>query len=249
MHLTDALTVLLRRWVVVLLGVLLTGGACYAVVKYVEPDYQASGQMLFLLPPEASGVSTPTSPFLNFQTGITTAGSLVAGRVTTKDAQRALAEEGADAEYAVALAPEAGPLLLITTKDKDPAVALKTRDAVMARLEADLAAIQVQARVPERQMITAQISSTSEHAEVLPGSRMRALAGVAGAGMLLTLLLAFGTDRLANLRRQRRERAAERGAGDPEAAADQDTAPVGHRSRMRVAGKQKGADGHSAMAS
>lgn len=249
MHLTDALTVLLRRWVVVLLGVLLTGGACYAVVKYVEPDYQASGQMLLLLPPEASGDSTPTSPFLNFQTGMTTAGSLIAGRVATKDAQRALAEAGNDAEYAVALAPDAGPLLLITAKDKDPEVALKTRDAVMSRIATDLADIQVTARVPKKQLITAQITSTSEHAEVLPGSRMRALAGAAGAGLLLTLLLAFGTDRIANLRRERRARAAKPEHGDPESTADRDSAPESTRSRMRVAGKQKGADGPSAMAS
>ncbi|WP_244931730.1 hypothetical protein [Nocardioides sp. W7] len=248
MYLADALTVLLRRWVVVLLGVLLTGGACYAVIKYVEPDYQASGQMLFLLPPEASGESTPTSPFLNFQAGLSTAGSLVAGRVATKDAQRELAAEGNSAEYAVALTPEAGPLLVITSKDKDPAVALATRDAVMDRISADLAAIQTTARVPNRQMITAQISSTSENAEVLPGSRMRALAGAAGAGMLLTLLLAFGTDRIANLRRERRARAAERGKGDPEAAADEE-ASAASPSRMRVAGEHKEAGGTSAMAS
>jgi len=78
---------------------------------------------------------------------------------------------------------------------------------------------------------------------------MRALAGAAGAGLLLTLLLAFGTDRIANLRRERRARAAKPEHGDPESTADRDSAPESTRSRMRVAGKQKGADGPSAMAS
>jgi capsular polysaccharide biosynthesis protein len=247
MHLTDALGVLLRRWIVVLAGLALTCGGCFAVLSKVEPDYQATGQMLLLLPPEATGVESPTSPFLNFQAGLSTAGSLVAGRVATKDAQRELAAEGLTATYAVALAPEAGPLLQITAKAKDPAVALATRDAVMERITADLASIQKEARVPERQIISTQISSTSKEAEVLPGSRIRALAGAGGAGLLLTLLLAFGIDRIATARRLRRERAL---AVDLEEVPED--VPEEPRPSVRVARGQRGgrgADGPSAMAS
>ncbi|MEI5672944.1 MULTISPECIES: hypothetical protein [unclassified Nocardioides] len=239
MYLADAFAALLRQWLVALVGLLLTGAACGWVIQNVEPDYQASGQMMFLLPPEATGAATPTSPFLNLPNGLSTTGSLVAGAVATKDVHRALAADGLDATYAVALAPEAGPLLVITAKDKDPQVALATRDAVMARVAAELTRIQTEARVPKQQVISAQISNTSKQAEVLPGSRMRALAGAAGCGLLLTLLLVFGTDRFRTWRRVRRERRTEVEAA---AAADDESddepapaQPAGRRQRPRIA--------------
>lgn len=220
MYLVDLLALLLRRWVVVMIGLALTGAGAYGVLTYVEPDYQASGQLLLLLPPEATGDATPTSPFLNFESGISTAASLVAGQVGSKDTQRELAAEGHDAEYAVALAPEAGPLLVVTTKDKDPAVAVSTRDAVMERIAAELARIQKEARVPQRQLINADTTSTTKKAEVLPGSRMRALVGVAGVGALVTLLAAFGLDRLLLRRRTRRATAAAGDSGSDEDGED-----------------------------
>lgn len=206
MSLGDVLRLLARRWLVVLLGLVATGGGCYQVLERVGPDYQASSQMLFVLPPESTGAETPSNPLLNLPEGLATTASLVAGNLSTKDTERALAREGATADYAVALVPGAGPLLVITAKDKDPEIALATRDALMELVDAELNVLQTEQDAPQGQLISTTTAGVSSRAEVLPGSRMRALVAAAAAGVLATLLLAALTDRALGLLRRRSER-------------------------------------------
>lgn len=213
MYFLDALKLLARRWVVVVVGVLLTAGAGFAVMKMVPTTYQASSQMLILLPPEASGRTTPTNPYLNLQPGQTTTASLVAGTITTKDSQLAMVKAGFPSSYSVALIPGAGPLLVITTKDTDPKAALATRNAVMDRVDAELAQIQSEVSVPKRQMMHTSRSSVSG-ADVLPGSRLRALMATTAAGGLLILLVAFSLDRLLGRRRATSEVTQDDGSDD-----------------------------------
>lgn len=88
MYLVDALNVLIRRWYVVLAGVLVLAGGAAAVVTYVPTEHQSSGQMVLLLPPSASGTEKPVNPYLNLQAGLTTAASLVSGAASTKDVEK-----------------------------------------------------------------------------------------------------------------------------------------------------------------
>ncbi len=210
MSFVDALNLLLRRWLVVIVGLLLLAVATLFVLDRVDTQHQASSQMLFLLPPEASGVETPSNPYLNLQDGLTTTASLVAGTVSSKDVQREMEAAGYDSEYSIALVPGAGPLLLITTTDTSPEIAVATRDELMARVDDELARIQGEAGVPERQWISASRSNVSRRAEVLPGSKMRALAAVYGGGLLLVLLSAFAVDQLLARRRRRKALADDR---------------------------------------
>ncbi|QSR32553.1 hypothetical protein CFI00_19060 [Nocardioides sp. S5] len=204
MYLVDALTVLVRRWYIVLAGVLVLAGGAAVVVKYVPTTYQASGQMVLLLPPGASGTGRPVSPWLNLQTGLTTAASLVSGSASTKDVEEAMKDQGHDAEYAIAVVPGAGPVISITAKDSDPALATATRDALMAWVDRELQRIQVEVDVPQAQYISATRSSVSSTAEALPGSKLRALAALGAVVGLLTLALTFGIDRLLSRRPARR---------------------------------------------
>lgn len=195
MYFLDALKVLRRRWIVVMVGLLCMGGGAAAVLRYVPTEYTASGQLILLLPPTVNEDLPPVNPYLNLPPELTTTASLLAGNVMTRDAHRTIAEEGFEAEYDVAVVPGAGPVLIITTKDTDADQTLATRDAVMERLQADLAQIQTVAEVPRRQVITATESSVEEVPEPLPGSKIRALAGLVGVGGTLTLLAAFLLDR------------------------------------------------------
>ncbi|KQW48834.1 hypothetical protein ASC77_08890 [Nocardioides sp. Root1257] len=211
MYFIDALKVLLRRWYVVVIGMAVVGGLCVMTIKTVPTQYQASGQMIMLLPPDATGVETPSNPYLNLQPGLTTTAGLITGTVMSKDSARALAKEGFKSEYAVGLVPDNGPLLLVTTTDTDPAAAVATRDAVMHMLDVELAKIQRNAAVPGRQLITASPSNVGTRAEVLPGSKMRALVAVFALGVVITVVLAFVVDRLAAARRRRRRQRANGG--------------------------------------
>ena len=196
MYLVDALTVMARRWYVVLAGVLVLGGGAAAVVAYVPTTYQSSGQMVLLLPPQASGTEKPVNPYLNLQTGLTTAASLVSGAASTKDVEKEMEEAGFDSEYAVAVVPGTGPLISVTAKDSDGAAATATRDAVMAWIDQELLRIQDEVRTPRSQYISATRSSVSRTPEALPGSKLRALAALGAVVGLLTLALTFGIDRV-----------------------------------------------------
>ena len=195
MYFLDALKVLVRRWYVVVAGFLLMALAAAAAINWVPTSHQASGQVLFLLPPEATGSQTPTSPFLNLPEGLSIAASLVASNVTTKDTARDMESDGFDSDYAIALNPGGGPLLVITTKDTDPAAAMATRDELIGRVAAELERLQSDAGVPQRQWIYPTMNALGQRAEALPGNKIRALAAILGTGLALTLTAAFVLDR------------------------------------------------------
>ncbi len=215
MYFQDAIRILLRRWYVVLAGLLLILAASGAAVALVPTDYQASGQVLLLLPADATGVATPTNPYLNLQSGLTVTASLIAGNVTTKDAQRDMVANGFTSDYAVALNPGTGPLLIVTAEDNDTDAAVATRDEVIRRLARELERIQLEESVPTSQIIHSRTDSVGTQAEALPGSKIRALAIVAAVGLVLTTIVAFIADRALLARSSnRRQRATGRGVGD-----------------------------------
>jgi hypothetical protein len=198
----DALNVLMRRWYLVLLGTILVAIASVAAMSWVPTSYQASGQVLLILPSEASGAESPTNPYLNLQDGMTTTASLVAGTLATRDTARDLARNGYRSEYAIALQPDTGPLLAITATDTDPQAALATRDEVIRQVDVRLDRMQSDLGIPDRLLIRGMPTAVGERAEVLPGSKVRALAVIVAGGMTLTLLLTFAFDRLRGQRRR-----------------------------------------------
>lgn len=204
MYLVDAMKVVVRRWYVVVAGVLVLIGGAAAVMAYVPTVYQSSGQMVLLLPPGASGTDQPVNPYINLQTGLTTAASLVSGAASTKDVEKEMKAQGMDAEYAVAVIPGTGPLITVSAKDSDAELATATRDAVMMWIDMELQRIQEEVDVPRAQYIGATRSSVSRTAEALPGSKLRALAALGAVVGLLTLLLTFGLDRVLLRRAARR---------------------------------------------
>ena len=224
----DVVRALARRWLVFGLGLVATGCLGGWVLGHVGTDYQASGQMVFLLPPESTGAQTPTNPYVNLPGNLSTVAALAATHVMTHDAEAELAQEGFTAEYDVALSPGTGPLLVITTKDKDPAEALATRDAVIDRITRNVVELQQGLDFPERQVIWTQRSNASNTAEVLPGSRLRALAGTVGSAFLVLLVVTFALDRVLADRPRRRptDPAATPGATDGAVAPDEDRVPA-----------------------
>jgi hypothetical protein len=161
--------------------------------------------MLFLLPPDSTGPRTPSNPYINLVPGLTTTAALLATEANTKDVAAQLAEDGFTSEYSVALVPSTGPLLTISTTDTDAATAVAMRDRVMTWLRNRLEQRQEAASVPPEQTIYTEDTNVGKGAEPLPGSKIRAVGAVVGAGMLLTLLAAFVVDRLLSRRRTRTE--------------------------------------------
>jgi hypothetical protein len=220
MYFLDALRVLLRRWYVVAAGLLLTALGTAAALNWVPTSHQASGQALLLLPSEISGAESPSNPYLNLPDELTMTASIVAGSMTTRDAERDLVRDGFTSSYSVAVNPGGGPLILITTEDTDAAEALATRDELISRVGAELDRMQSEVGVPTRQWIHTSPTAVTKRAEALPGSKMRAGAATVGAGLTVTLLMAFVVDRF----RSRRRPAAAR--PEPEVEAPREDPPV-----------------------
>ncbi len=211
-YLTDVLGMLRRRWLVVLVALLLIGGGVGVTYLKAPTSYQATGQLLLLLPPQASGSDAPTNPYLNLHPGLDTAAALIASTMNTPESQRSVAAGGHTAQYDIALSPDSGPLLVITTEAADPQQAIATRDEVINRLQVELARIQAEENAPKRQLIHTRTNGTFNEAEVLTGDRTRAVAAVGAAGLLLTLMVVVAWDRIAIRRRAARAAAAEAAA-------------------------------------
>ncbi len=195
MYLADTLRVFVRRWLFFGFGLVVSVGAGVATLDRVSSDFQASGQLVILLPPDAQGTQSLVNPYLNLQSGLSMMASIVATDVMSATTERELASMGLTAEYDVGLLPGVGPLLQVTAKSKDPAMALATRDAVMTKVGETLSELQRDRGIPSRQIISAQQSNVSPTAQVLPGSRLRALVGAVGSCLLLLLVATFALDR------------------------------------------------------
>ena len=207
MYFSEASRVLLRRWLIVVIGLALTVGAGIALVSVTETRYQASGQVLLLPPSNQVEIGDPVNPYLNLPSALTFTASLVASAMTTPDAARALALDGFVADYSVSVVPGNGPLIVISVEDTDPSVAIKTRDELVAQINSEVEEIQLREDVPTDQMIVARPFSTSSQAEVLAGAKIRALAVVSALGLVVTVLAAFAYDRAAvSRRRSKRDR-------------------------------------------
>ncbi|MBC2931416.1 hypothetical protein [Nocardioides sp. zg-1228] len=221
MDFIDGLMVLRRRWWIVLIGLGLVAAGVMVVRSLVPVQHQASGLMLFLLPPDAPGDNTRVNPYLNLPAGLTTTASLIGSEAVSDDVAASLAAEGYDAVYSVALVPDTGPLLTITSTDTDSAVAVATRDAVMSWIDKRLVDIQVSVDAPRSQLMRTNKTSVTTTAEVLSGSRLRAMAGAAAGGLVLLLVAVFVIDRLLT-RRQRRAARAEHEPGSGPSGPDDD---------------------------
>ncbi|GAB3254481.1 hypothetical protein [Nocardioides dilutus] len=236
------LLLLRRRWRLALAGLLLTIAFCGNVLASAQPYYQATGQMLFLLPPtNPDPTRPPVNPYLNLQDGMGTTANLISGMVTTKDVEDQLARRGLTAEYTVTYLSQTGPILQVDASHPDPQVADRTRDAVMDLVDAELATLQQEADTPKNQLMTATRPTVSKHPVALYGGVYTAAGVTAITGLLLVMLLCFAVDRRLLRQRSRRDARADlveattegdkasqirRGPGLPAVDEDEDDEPV-----------------------
>lgn len=213
-----------RRWVTALAGLMLAAAICANVGTLAQPEYRATGQMMFLLPPEQPDPEDPpVNPYLNLPEGMGATANLIAGMVTTDDVARSLADQGLVAEYTVSLMPGSGPVLVIEVTAADATTALETRDALMALVDEDLATLQERAKTPANQVMTASRPTVSRTAKSLHGPVYKAVAAAGAGGLIVLLLLCLLVDRLVLFRAARAERARAVATADVVAAAKERT--------------------------
>lgn len=224
MDLGSALRVLLRRWLIVLIGIVLTLGAGAYLYKTAEPQYQASGSMLMLLPNNARGPENVGSPFLYLPNGLSVLARLVTGASSSREFRQEMAAQELTSTFQVGVDTQT-PIITITVEGPDPDNVIRTRDWLIGALNDELLRVQQEEGTPPLQTAHTRVYGNEDVPLQLGGDWTRSVLAALAAGGLLTLIAAFGIDRLLAIRKERLAR--KRAAAGSAAAAEERTTDEG----------------------
>ena len=183
---------------------LATGGITFFLVP---PGYEDSTQVLFIGSPNQPGEKVQSNPYLSLSSTLVSTADVIRLTVTTAQTAQALADQGATAFYDVSLDQSTpAPVLLVTTKASDPAIARRTGTAVVAEIARLLQDVQQQAGAPRSTWVaTTVISQLPEPARKLNQSLRPAIGATVGvlALTLFGLFLLEGRRRTGSASRRR----------------------------------------------
>jgi hypothetical protein len=203
--------ILLRRWYVILAGVLVTAGLAYAAATVIPARYDTTATVL-MLPPETTVNGKRMNPYLNLG-GLEGAADVVSSAMGDRTVQAAVAGEGLDVEYSLGRDYTiAGPVILLEVTGATPSDALEAQEYLLGVLPERLDRLQEDLGVLPGSRITSQVITTSQEADTNRRSQIRAVLVAVVGGLGLTYLLTAFVDGVAMSRR--RARAATR--PDPE---------------------------------
>lgn len=213
MNLAQTLRKLLRRWYILLAGLLLAGGAVVGVWMKVPPRFERSSTQV-LLPGRASLPQGGQNPYL-FIGGLTLAADVVVRAVGSENVAKELAEAHPGIEIEVSRDPStAGPVILITvgaTSDDEAAVVLQLLNQ---RTAAVLSELQQDEAIPARERMTVVTVTMDQHGTLKDRTRLIVSAAAGVGTVVLSVLVAALVEGLAGRRERRRSPAAEAPTGD-----------------------------------
>lgn len=191
---TDIWGPVVRRWYVVLVGLLLTGAMTYSVSSGGSSQYEA-GSTVVLLPGEAT-TGEGGNPFLFLGDLVQARDALI--RTMTGDAVRAeIVGDLQGVDYAVQIDPDtSGPIIVLSASAASPGGALSLRDQVLAVLPEQLKSLQDQAGTPPRAQIRSLTLSSDSEVAAGDSQQARSVIVVGLVGLALTLLTAALIDAL-----------------------------------------------------
>jgi hypothetical protein len=192
MDLLTALKILIRRYPVVLTGLMLTVLGVFQVGRMIEPTYEAKSTVLLLSP----GSST-TNPFNEFGANLEVTADAIMVVLQSPVGGEKLEAAGATGGFK--LERTQGPLIDITASAPSERAATRTVEVVVAGLREELETRQ--ASSPVEQHITVS-ELTQPVAKPKLGSRIRAQAATLAVGLTATVAAGLAVDALM---RQRQE--------------------------------------------
>jgi hypothetical protein len=207
------LTAVLRRWPVLLAGMLCTICVVYAVHKR-PVSFQACGSIIVGAP------ATPTSPnvYNNTEGSLVAATGLITDELQSATVQSKLQAEGATGTFQAQMhntgttetPAYSEPEMDVCATSIDPGVALRTSNAVLAEFATLLQDREAAAHVPAKYYLTEKILA-SPGSVPETGRPSQAYLAVLVLGMIVSAVAALWTDHYMR-RRWRRRRAREHAA-------------------------------------
>lgn len=203
MYVRDLLLSLLRRWYIIVAGLLVTAALCGVAFIKIPLTYEATGSVL-LLPPKSS-VGSRGNPYL-YLGGLAQAVEVLSARLNASTIRKPIEESHPDTTFDVGQdQTSTGPLLSVSVSSNSEAETLAVVKAVMAEVPRALTGMQDDLQIPEGSRIGSLILTDPTEATELSKTRSRGVIALAGVGVAGTVLLAGLLDGLLMARTRRRQ--------------------------------------------
>ncbi|WP_286929323.1 MULTISPECIES: hypothetical protein [Aeromicrobium] len=207
--LVEVIKTVLRRWYVVVAGLLLTGVLGYAAYSSTPPVYEASGTVLLLPPEDQVSGEGIKNPFLQLN-NLDVPTSLVVARLNGDEVREQILEKQPGALYEVTTDPTMrGPVVLVQVSAQSAKATVDTLEAVLAAAPTALTDLQAQQDVPKGDSITSMQLAADLEATAVTRATTRAVVAAVAVGLALTAGATAGIDAIARRRRARRLREAD----------------------------------------
>ncbi len=190
MRVGDFFGVLRRRWLLVLVGLLLTTGLSAGAYVLSKPTYEVTATVLLLPPAPQTPATGSTNPYL-LLSGLQQVVDLVGVSLTDQAKTLELEAISKDVEFTVKADTRTdSPLLVIDVKDSSAETAVAIRDNLVASVPVRLAAMQQALAVGVRDQVTSTVLTLDTQAKEVGKNRVRAAVVVGALGLALTLVAA-----------------------------------------------------------
>lgn len=213
MYARDVLLSCLRRWPLLLVLLLASGGAWYVAFTKIQPSYEAKASVV-LVPP-VNTEFPDTNLFLGLG-GLRQSADVLSRSMSSEETARQIAQETSGGEYKIE--PDvatSAPILVVTAQSKDPATADAVLEAVLKRLPANLRALQDAVHIKTSNQITQVPVSHTAKPDVVQKTRIRLLGLLAVLLVVLSVLMVGAVDGLLLRRATRRRQARDVRATQP----------------------------------
>jgi hypothetical protein len=207
MVLNDMLLSLLRRWYIVVLGLILTAAGVYGAYSVTPVNFSASSTVV-LLPPEKS-VEDGDNPYL-YLGGLGQALNVLVISMNSEASQELLI--GSEPGQSFTLAQDnasTGPIINIAVEAPTGGQAVELVNKVTEQLPKTLDSLQDELKVPSDAKIGTMTLAESQEAKTENRRQLQVMIVVAGAGLVLTVLF------VAALEKYLTKRKAKKGATKP----------------------------------
>ncbi len=203
MFLRDLLFSCLRRWYVLLLGLIITGMGSYYMFNSMEPTYEAEASVV-LIPPKIA-VTVGDNPYL-YLGGLDQALGVLQVKVTSPEVMDPITEKYQGAQVAIAKdATTSGPIAAITVSADSADDTIALLNETVASIPTTLKSLQADLNVPANSVITTLALSKDTTPEPNNKRQIQFTAFVALGGLSASLLGTGLLDRLLVALKKRRE--------------------------------------------
>lgn len=210
MFLHDLGVGLLRRWYLVLFGLLVTGFGAYSLLQVVPVTYEATSSVV-LVPP-ATAVIEGENPYL-YMGGLDQALSVLTVRMSSPTVGDPILKKRPGLNYSVGKdVSTAGPIMLVGADGETEAETLKLLEQVTKVIPENLQLLQDQLNIPKNARITAMNIVTDTSAKEVNKKQMRAVLAAIAGGTAVTILGTGLIDRMVMRRKEKRARRSEASA-------------------------------------